>query len=514
MADINWTSRTTYTRNGALTDYTIGFPYLAQSDVQVYNESTLLTLGVDYIFLNATTIRYPNGGVNGEVSTFRRETDRSIITELSFGNQPSTAELNSILLRVQYIAQEAADAALEGTIAEATDGAYDALSNKLINLADGTNPGDAINLSQLDDSEAALTALIAAKQDLNTNLTAIAALISAADQLPYFTGSGTAARTTLTSFIRTLLDDVDAVTARATLGLAIGTNVQAFDTELSALAALTSAANKLPYFTGSGSAALADLSAFARTLLDDADAATMRATLGVGSGTGDLIGPASSTDRALVLYNGTTGKLAKNGPSIGTAGQVLTSNGAGVDPSFQTLVSNLVLIQAQEGVSGASTVDFTTGITSTYSHLVLVLDKVTVSTNNTSLGLRVYVGGVVQSGASDYAYTSLQSSITTTEAQGSAGASLIRLHSASAGWGIGSAAGQYISGQIRVYGPSQTTEPKAVDWHTPTKNTGGNILNVTGCGDYQGSNSAIDGIRLLPIAGTFSGNFRLYGVKK
>ena len=67
--------------------------------------------------------------------------------------------------------------------------------------------------------------------------------------------------------------------AQARTWLDLATYYQPLDAELSAIAGLVSAADTVPYFTGSGTAALATLTSFARTLLDDADAATARTTL-------------------------------------------------------------------------------------------------------------------------------------------------------------------------------------------------------------------------------------------
>ncbi|MBN9443689.1 hypothetical protein [Bosea sp. (in: a-proteobacteria)] len=88
-----------------------------------------------------------------------------------------------------------------------------------------------------------VAAALGGKQPLDATLTALAALATAADKLIYATGADSFATADLTAFARSLLDDANASTALSTLGV----------------------------------------SAFIKTLLDDADAAAARTTLGISA---------------------------------------------------------------------------------------------------------------------------------------------------------------------------------------------------------------------------------------
>jgi hypothetical protein len=109
----------------------------------------------------------------------------------------------------------------------------------------------------------------------------------------------------------------DAANARANLGLAIGTDVQAQDAGLQSIAGLTTSADLAIYTTAADTYAVTSLTAYGRSLLDDADADAARTTLGLGSlatqsatVTGTHSGTSSGTntgDQTITLTGAVTG---------------------------------------------------------------------------------------------------------------------------------------------------------------------------------------------------------------
>lgn len=74
-----------------------------------------------------------------------------------------------------------------------------------------------------------------------------------------------------------------AANARTNLGLAVGTNVQAYDAGLQSISALATLADRMIYTTALDVYAVTALTPFARSVLDDTDASTVLSTLGVSA---------------------------------------------------------------------------------------------------------------------------------------------------------------------------------------------------------------------------------------
>ncbi|OUV81237.1 MAG: hypothetical protein CBC91_02555 [Rickettsiales bacterium TMED131] len=104
--------------------------------------------------------------------------------------------------------------------------------------------------------------------------------------------------------------------ARINLGLEVGVDIQAFDQGLQSISALTTAANQSIYLTAADTYATYSLTAAGRALLDDANAAAQRTTLGLGSIA--VLNPVSNSNVDDLLNAGAIGSTELASGSVTT----------------------------------------------------------------------------------------------------------------------------------------------------------------------------------------------------
>jgi len=164
--------------------------------------------------------------------------------------------------------------------------------------------------------------------------------VSATDKLlgRSSSGAGDVEEIACTAAGRALIDDADATTQRTTLGLAIGTNVQAYDAGLASIAGLTTSADTLIYTTASDTYATSTLTAAGRALLDDANAATQRTTLGLGS--------IATQDASAVAITGGSATLSTLTATSSSLASVAITGGS---------ITGITDLAVADGGTGAST---------------------------------------------------------------------------------------------------------------------------------------------------------------
>lgn len=273
MAITDEGTRIQYAANGVLATFPYPFEIYDESDLRVYVDSSLKTLEVDYEVSGVSpsvggNVVFDASPANGTVITIERVVSSERTADYQFEGDFDADVINTDLDRLTAKDQELSTK-LERTIRLAPE---DPNADLVLPLED-ERPLKIIGFNE-DGDLYLYDAFLATAEVLDDQALKIPRVKSTEDGFELRTPAETRA-------------DIGANDAS---NLTTGTVANArLTANLSAIGGLTTAADKIGYWTGSGTASVSDFTAFARTMLDDSNAAAVRTTIGAVSTAGDTL---------------------------------------------------------------------------------------------------------------------------------------------------------------------------------------------------------------------------------
>jgi len=214
----------------------------------------------------------------------------------------------------------------------------------------------------------------------------------------------------------------------------------------------------------------------------------------------------STTTAYGVMCGGTTSTgILQNVGSLGSSGQVLTSQGASALP--QWVNGNSFVLIATKTASNSASIAFTTGITSTYNNYLLVLSSVLTATNSTTLLVQISTNGgssYLSSGYSSGVNSSAANSATLANGYSTSG--LLIVPSAANGSGAQTSCNAWLNALTSGSGyPYVITNCFG--------NNGSGYTMGFGGGSYNTGSTTVNAIQIIAGSGNISsGTFSLYGI--
>jgi hypothetical protein len=222
-----------YTGNGSTTTFSVTFPYITQSHVQVRLDNVLKTLGVDYTFPTSSTIQFTNAPANSVNINFKRSSNQSArLVDFQDGSTITESILDQDSNQMFYMSQEAIDSTA-GVMALDGDNKWDAQSRIIKNIASPVNDNDAVN-------KAFITANLPAINTVNTNIASVATVATNIANVNSVASNSANINSAVSN-----ATNINAVVSNSTNINAVSTNSTNINTVATNMGAVTTVANDI-----------------------------------------------------------------------------------------------------------------------------------------------------------------------------------------------------------------------------------------------------------------------------